>query len=283
MRHSRKLQIQEHIHHRKTQPLTEGELRGYKLPKCFLHALELARKRSKTDRPLRILDVGCGRGATVVYLLKQGHDVFGGEVDASQVNIAKRGLKSLGFNPDAIVRLDLDSGRYPFPDDYFDIVFSENVIEHVEDLSSFCKEVSRLTVRSGIGAHMFPSRYRINEPHVRLPFVHWLPKSAIRYRILRFAVTIGMDARWVKVRHLSNDRAANVYYEYLERNTFYRRIDNIKKEFEEASLVCDTSLTGKLVVDQLFFGGFNSLPGLSKSLEKLSLEFHTSVLITEKR
>lgn len=191
-------------------------------------------------------------------------------------------MEKLGFSPDVIVKLDLDSGRYHLPDNYFDIVFSDNVIEHVENLSLFCKEVSRLTVCGGLGAHIFPSHHKIKEPHVKIPFIHWLPKSSIRYRTLKFAIATGIDARWVKVHKLPNDQAAKVYYDYLDQNTHYRQIDDIKVEFEKAALFCDTSLTGKIIVEKLFPRSLHTLPGLSKSLERLSLYFHTSVLITQK-
>lgn len=116
----KKLQLQKRIHWLKTQPLSENDLNGYNLKKVFLHAIKIAKTEKKdTDQPLRILDVGCGRGAAVAYLLKQGHEVFGGEVDDSQVNIAKRSMEKLGFSPDVIVKLDLDSGRYHLPDNYF--------------------------------------------------------------------------------------------------------------------------------------------------------------------
>jgi len=71
-----------------------------------------------------------------------------------------------------------DACALPFPDDAFDIVFSNAVIEHVggrERQQAFVREALR------VGRHVFlttPNRWFPLEVHTRLPFVHWLPDGA---------------------------------------------------------------------------------------------------------
>lgn len=71
-----------------------------------------------------------------------------------------------------------DACALPFPDDAFDIVFSNAVIEHVggrERQQALVLEALR------VGQHVFlttPNRWFPLEVHTRLPFVHWLPDGA---------------------------------------------------------------------------------------------------------
>lgn len=71
-----------------------------------------------------------------------------------------------------------DACALPFPDDAFDIVFSNAVIEHVggrERQQAFVGEALR------VGRHVFlttPNRWFPLEVHTRLPLVHWLPRGA---------------------------------------------------------------------------------------------------------
>jgi SAM-dependent methyltransferase len=71
-----------------------------------------------------------------------------------------------------------DACALPFPDDAFDIVFSNAVIEHVggrERQQAFVREAVR------VGRRVFlttPNRWFPLEVHTRLPLVHWLPDRA---------------------------------------------------------------------------------------------------------
>ncbi|MFL6515431.1 MAG: class I SAM-dependent methyltransferase [Chthoniobacterales bacterium] len=70
-----------------------------------------------------------------------------------------------------------DARQLPFPDEAFDIVYSNSVIEHlggIEDQHAFAAECRR------VGRSYFiqtPNRNFPIEPHVLTPFIHWLPKT----------------------------------------------------------------------------------------------------------
>jgi SAM-dependent methyltransferase len=78
-----------------------------------------------------------------------------------------------------------DACALPFPDDAFDVVHSNAVIEHVggrERQEAFVREAVR------VGRRVFlttPNRWFPVELHTRLPLVHWLPESlsATAYRL----------------------------------------------------------------------------------------------------
>ncbi len=68
-----------------------------------------------------------------------------------------------------------DALKLPFPEDAFEIVYSNSVIEHVgnlDDQRRFAAECSR------VGRSYFvqtPNRNFPIEPHLLTPFIHWLP------------------------------------------------------------------------------------------------------------
>ena len=39
---------------------------------------------------MRIVDAGCGAGRNLVYLLREGHDVFGADEDAGAIDRVRR-------------------------------------------------------------------------------------------------------------------------------------------------------------------------------------------------
>jgi SAM-dependent methyltransferase len=77
-----------------------------------------------------------------------------------------------------IVYVQGDACALPFPDQSFDVVFSNAVIEHVGNIDRqrlFVAEALR------VGRRVFlttPNRWFPIEVHTRLPLVHWLPKGA---------------------------------------------------------------------------------------------------------
>ena len=79
------------------------------------------------------------------------------------------------WTPD-LTYLEGDGCSLPFPDQSFDIVFSNSVIEHVgseEAQERFAREVAR--VGKGYWVQT-PNRYFPIEAHLFTPFIHFLPK-----------------------------------------------------------------------------------------------------------
>ena len=114
---------------RKTQPLTADDLRSTKLKGPVALALERAcRFSSSTEEPFSILDVGCGRGATVALLRRDGWNAFGAEIDLRQAELARSGMQAVGFDPRIIFDISPD-GTINAADNQFDFLFSDNVVE----------------------------------------------------------------------------------------------------------------------------------------------------------
>lgn len=179
---------------------------------------------------VRVLDVGCGRGDTVAWLVDQGFNAFGLEVRPEYI---ANGVDYLG--PD---RLRLLSGaKYPFPDAYFDIVMSDQVFEHVADLGPLAREVARTTKRGGVGLHIFPAKWSFVEPHLLAPCVHWLPKGRLRREAIRLALRTGRTAPYFT--NFDLDERTEIFSTYSDQETFYRRPAQVREALEQAGLSVD--------------------------------------------
>ena len=111
-----------------------------------------------------ILDLGCGNGDVVMEFRKKGFQAFGCDfVFKEGKNV--QDLENNGF----IKRICDVPYQLPFPDNTFDIVLSDQVLEHVKDYPATLGEISRIMKADGVGLHFFPSRYTPIEPHVYVP------------------------------------------------------------------------------------------------------------------
>ncbi len=88
----------------------------------------------------RILDAGCGMGYLVKEFALLGMDAYGFDVSDNAVESVKK-----WYNKDKIKQGSMLS--IPYPDNYFDIVVSTDVLEHIaeEDIDKALSELRRVT------------------------------------------------------------------------------------------------------------------------------------------
>lgn len=166
-----------------------------------------------------ILDVGCGIGTYVRKLRTFSSHVIGVDVDEERVAEGARSLPGLLVGEAEVL---------PFPDESFDVILLNEVIEHVRDDAQTIAEALRLLRPGGRLIIFAPNRLYLFETHgiylgkrylFRLvPFVNWLP-DVIRTRLCPHvrAYTAG------DVRRLFVDQPARiVHHGYV-----YPGFDNI--------------------------------------------------------
>ena len=96
-----------------------------------------------------VLDVGCGAGATPIYLaIKLACDVVAVDLLPQMVRQARGRATAEGVGPQ--VRLAAaDARRLPFPDETFDAVITESVNVFFDDKVKAIREYARVTKRGG--------------------------------------------------------------------------------------------------------------------------------------
>ena len=89
-----------------------------------------------SDKPLKILDVGCGTGLNAKALAAKGHDVVGVDISAEAI----KKFREAGFEGQ---QWDIAKG-FPYPENSFDLVYASEIIEHIVDPEVFLAEIYRI-------------------------------------------------------------------------------------------------------------------------------------------
>ncbi|MBQ4854713.1 methyltransferase domain-containing protein [Rhodanobacter sp. B2A1Ga4] len=117
-----------------------------------------------------ILEVGCGSGIISNALATAGGD----RVKVCAVDVADNRVEKKGYTFQQV-----DGTTLPYPDKIFDIVVSNHVIEHVGDRKAqLChlQEIRRVLKVNGLIYLAVPNKWRVVEPHYRLPLLSWFPQ-----------------------------------------------------------------------------------------------------------
>jgi SAM-dependent methyltransferase len=216
----------------KADLLAADEVDTYRLRDRVEIALRAVQHQFGVERDgLRILDWGCGRGLMVCKLLDMGFDAYGVDIDPKPIANGSPLLASRRHDPERRLICIGQDCRTPFAEGFFHVVLSDQVFEHVQNLTAIANEMRRVTAWQGTGLHIFPPKWTLIEPHLRLPLIHWLPKNRLRYLYLR-AVAARMDA-FQELASASPAERAAVYFNYSVEKTYYRSPRSIKRVFEK--------------------------------------------------
>ncbi|MEO6387887.1 MAG: class I SAM-dependent methyltransferase [Croceibacterium sp.] len=122
----------------------------------------------------RILDLGCGLGGGVTFLIARGFDAFGADIFEYWGNQAHLCWHKARQPADVLARLTLAesaSYRLPYPGNHFDHVISMQVVEHLDDRAAVFAEVARVLKPDGTSVHLYPDARRpFMEGHINVPF-----------------------------------------------------------------------------------------------------------------
>ena len=94
---------------------------------------------------LRAADVGCGTGRWARWLVERGARVTGVDFSTGMLDVLRRSCSSDALE---IVEQDLTAGT-SLPSDRFDLVTCCLVVEHLEDLDGFVRELGRICKPGG--------------------------------------------------------------------------------------------------------------------------------------
>ena len=91
----------------------------------------------------KVLEVGCGPGGNLDFLTRKGcAEIVGVDVSEKMILLSKKILR-----PDKVQVQKIDGYALPFPDDYFDLVFTSTVLQHNTDesqLKELVKSICRV-------------------------------------------------------------------------------------------------------------------------------------------
>lgn len=104
----------------------------------------------KVNNVKRVLDLGCGAGRCVIYLVQNGFEVFGIDISEEGIRKAKERLKERNLTAD--LRIGSIYNTLPYEDNFFDAVISIKTIYHgtIEDIRKTIKEIERVLKPGGL-------------------------------------------------------------------------------------------------------------------------------------
>lgn len=172
------------------------------------------------------LDFGCGRGVIVQKLRSSGVDAFGCDIFYEAAAYWEQVPSD--YIQKGIIRR-IENGIIPFPDSTFDLVLSNQVMEHVEHLPQALAEIQRVLKPGGQLLSLFPHKGVIREAHCGIPFLHrlkWLGRWRVPYAFALRSIGVGLNkgakSRWQWARD---------YCDYVDQWTHYRHLGEIQREF----------------------------------------------------
>lgn len=148
--------------------------RGYYLQDCGGHAeFRATRGRRLDDRlvaiagltelnwPLRILDLGCGRGELAAHFARRGAEVTAVDYSPAAIALANECLQE---SPECASRVELVCGDVAAlaPSDVYDAVVAADLVEHLgpAELDATCAHVAEhLTPMGWFVLHSYPNRW----------------------------------------------------------------------------------------------------------------------------
>jgi SAM-dependent methyltransferase len=235
--------------------------------KHILSIINTKLKNHRSDHPVRILDAGCGNGELIAYLesfipqFVQGMsvEVYGFDVSDSKIQFddffEKAGLKlNEGFGHiDWKSRLKIIGSQepWPFKDEYFDIVVSNQVLEHVHNHDYFFSQNWRVLKNNGFAVHLFPVKNYIFEGHVRLPYAHRFKQWRLLHRYIKLLSSLRMG-KW---KHISQkcklEDYARSYADFLTFYCHYVSIGDLIRAGNANGFRTGFSFTGNFYYEKL--------------------------------
>ena len=115
----------------------------------------------------RVLEVGCGRGATLLEFGRRGAQIAGLDYAQSALDCCEDLRQAFGISSPVDLRCG-DARALPFADNSFDFVYSVGLLEHFEDPSLLLREQRRVLRPGGFVLVQVPQLYSIYTPVKRL-------------------------------------------------------------------------------------------------------------------
>ena len=182
---------------------------------------------------LNILDFGCGKANLLKRLEEKGIgknlcgiDIFESlkEIEFARKNSISSNIKNI--KPYQDIPFDLK----------FDVIIANQVFEHIENKNLIFKQIYNCLKDGGLLITTFPTKEIIVEPHLKLPFIHYLQKESYLCNLyLKMAYLLKLGS--FNKRNIKLDKYNSLIRtsDYLTNSIFYKNykwyIDNLNKLF----------------------------------------------------
>lgn len=130
----------------------------------------------KDIRTANILDVGTGSGVIASHIAPKCKSLV-------SLDVADRRINKKGYRFVKVAGTTL-----PFKNNSFDVVISNQVIEHMPAQQEHLDEIYRVLKKGGVCYLATPNRWWPVEVHSKLPFISWLPRRVTGKMLKRLGI-----------------------------------------------------------------------------------------------
>lgn len=137
-----------------------------------------------TNKQSNCIEIGCGSGTYAVELVARGRDFLATDISRSALELTEARAERL-YNLKIKTKI-VNTYKIPFPDETFDLVFSDGVIEHL-DIPRALTEMKRVLRPNGFlvakvpsGSFIYKIVYFLLSPIENRPYEVWYSRNKWR-------------------------------------------------------------------------------------------------------
>ncbi len=175
-------------------------------PKCapFSSLVDYEKIKGK-----RVLEIGCGMGAHASVFANSGALLTAIDITQRAVDVTNARFSLFGSTNAMAIRVDAEN--MPFPDEYFDFVWSWGVIHHSADTEAIVREIHRVMKPN---AEVKVMIYHKNSTRY---YVHGLYQGIFKLKFLKYRTLYAVNMTFTDgyiAKHYSRSGAKNLFEKY---------------------------------------------------------------------
>ena len=191
----------------------------------LISQINLIKEELESSNP-KVLDFGSGKGNFVHRGMGEGLDIYGADPYPNRDEYRRIANSNVALKDR--VR-EISGGKVDFPDSEFDIVISNMVFEHVENLDEALSEIKRVLKPGGKFLALFPTEDCWWEGHCKLYFAHWFSSKP---RVLKFYLKLMKRLGFGEKTNESPEVWATRFEKYFKSSVFYRSKSHIIRSWK---------------------------------------------------
>ncbi|MCX7796477.1 MAG: methyltransferase domain-containing protein [bacterium] len=133
-----------------------------------IHPGVLRNLLTRIDKDQKVLEIGCGTGNYIIALNSlKGCQAWGIDISEEMLSIAQNRTSNVDFRVQDAINID-------FPSEFFDFIFSVNVIHHIKDYQKYYREAYRVLKYGGVIVTITDSEWILRN---RKPLTFYFPET----------------------------------------------------------------------------------------------------------
>ncbi|HMF58496.1 MAG TPA: class I SAM-dependent methyltransferase [Pyrinomonadaceae bacterium] len=190
----------------------------------------------------RLLEVGCGMGTDLLQFARGGALVTGADLTPRSLEITRHRFELYGERGDFLIT---DGEHLPFPDESFDVIYSNGVLHHTPDTAGAVSEIHRVLRPGGVAKVMLYHRDSLAYWGVLM-----LWHGVMGGEFLRGRTADQVLSRWVEYSEQGGNPLVKVYSRKQARKLF-ASFGEIRIEVEQLTRP-ELRLLQRIVPESLF-------------------------------